>query len=69
MSEKANNAGGGGIGLMGALFLVLLTLKLLGKISVSWWVVTVPLWGGVVLVFVIAFVALTIAAIAQARKQ
>jgi len=34
-------------------FLVLLTLKLLGKISVSWWIVTLPLWGPFALLFVI----------------
>lgn len=57
----------GGIGLMGALFLVLLTLKLLGKITLSWFWVTAPLWGGLAIaaaiLLVIAIVAL-IAAVA-----
>jgi|SoimicMinimDraft_17_1059745.scaffolds.fasta_scaffold166570_2 hypothetical protein len=49
MSEKTSNASGGGIGLLGALFLVLTTLKLLGKITMSWLWVTAPLWGGLAL--------------------
>jgi len=35
--------------LLGALFLVLTTLKLLGKITMSWLWVTAPLWGGLAL--------------------
>lgn len=35
---------GGGIGLGGALFLVLLVLKLTDNIDLSWWWVTAPLW-------------------------
>lgn len=35
---------GGGIGLLGGMFLVFLTLKLIGEISWSWWWVTAPLW-------------------------
>jgi len=34
------------IGLPGAVFLVLLILKLLGKLAISWLWVTAPLWGG-----------------------
>jgi hypothetical protein len=34
----------GGISFQGALFLLLLTMKLTGEIDWSWWVVTVPLW-------------------------
>lgn len=36
-----------GFGLMGILFLILLTLKLTGCIGWSWWVITAPLWFGV----------------------
>lgn len=34
----------GGIGMTGAVFLVFLVLKLIGKIDWSWWWVTAPLW-------------------------
>jgi len=42
MSNRSNS----GIGLLGATFLILMTLKLLDKIDLSWWWV---LWGPVAL--------------------
>lgn len=53
MSESKSGSSDGGIGLLGALFLVLLTLKLLGKITLSWLWVTAPLWGGIALALTI----------------
>ena len=41
MSSSSNS--GGGIGLCGIIFIILLTLKLLGVISISWWWVFSPL--------------------------
>jgi hypothetical protein len=41
---------GTGIGFMGALALILITLKLTGVINWSWWMVTAPLWGGLAFV-------------------
>lgn len=38
-------AGSGGIGLGGAVFIVFLVLKLMHVIDWSWWWVTAPLWG------------------------
>lgn len=49
MASKAS----GGVGFFGLLFLILLTLKLLGKIEWSWWWVTAPLWGGIALWFIL----------------
>lgn len=34
----------GGMGLFGWMFLIFLTLKLVGVIAWSWWWVTAPLW-------------------------
>ncbi len=51
------------IGLPGLTFLIFLVLKLMGYISWSWWWVTAPLWG----VFVLAFVVLFIAKMAEGR--
>lgn len=58
-SSSSNSSG---IGIGGAVFLVFLVLKLLGKITWSWWWVTAPLWIGwgliavvLVLFFLIAF--------------
>ena len=47
-----------GIGIVGLLGIVFVTLKLLGVIDWSWWWVTAPFWGGsalVLAVFVIGF--------------
>lgn len=55
MSE---NNSGGGIGVLGLLGIVFVTLKLTGVIHWSWWWVTLPFWGG--LVFVLAIAALVV---------
>ena len=41
MSSSSNS--GGGIGLCGMIFIILLILKLIGVISISWWWVFSPL--------------------------
>ncbi len=45
----------GGVSLLGWLFLIMFALKLLGKISFSWWLVTLPLWGPLAIAMVITF--------------
>ncbi len=47
-----------GLGFSGALFLVFLVLKLTETISWSWWWVTAPLWGPLILVAVFLLCAL-----------
>ena len=42
-----------GIGICGLLGVVFVTLKLLGKITWSWWWVTAPFWGGLAILIVI----------------
>lgn len=42
--ENKNNYTGKGLGFIGALALVFIVLKLLGKISWSWWWVLSPIW-------------------------
>jgi len=39
----------GGIGFLGLLTIVFITLKLTGVIAWSWWWVLAPLWGGAAL--------------------
>ena len=46
------------ISLLIALFIILLVLKLTGYISLSWWLVTAPLWLVPVLFFVIIAIIL-----------
>lgn len=50
-----------GLGLGDAVFIVFLVLKLLGKITWSWWWVTAPLWGPIALFVGISIIALAIA--------
>lgn len=45
-----------GIGFFGMLFLVLLVLKVLGKTTIGWWAVTLPLWWWIPLIVVSALV-------------
>jgi len=42
---------------MGVLGLIFITLKLLGVITWSWWLVLMPLYGGLVLVFILALIS------------
>lgn len=57
MSDN-NNASSGGIGLGGLFFLVLFVLKVTGPLAdVSWWLITAPLWAGLVLLLVFGLVA------------
>ena len=43
MSQVNNNTIGGGIGFVGLLTIVFITLKLTGVITWSWWLVFLPL--------------------------
>ncbi len=46
-------SGGGGVGVLGLLGVVFVTLKLCGVIDWSWWWVTAPFWGPLALAVVI----------------
>lgn len=58
MSKQVSNSGG--IGVFGLLGVVFVTLKLLGKIDWSWWLVTMPFWGGLLLAIIIVAVLVMI---------
>jgi len=66
-SQVNNNSNYGGGGFLGALFLVFLTLKLTGIITWSWWWITAPLWGPIVLFLAIFIIALIFIRIADSR--
>ena len=51
-----NNISSDGIGVLGLLGVVFVTLKLLGVIDWSWWWVTLPFWGGFALITAIGIV-------------
>ena len=56
MSEFSDDRGG--IGFCGLLAIVFITLKLLGRISWSWWWVVCPLWMPALAILVIFILAL-----------
>lgn len=67
-----STAKSGGIGFFGLLTLIFITLKLCGVIHWSWWWVTLPLWGPlmiVVAVLLILFVLSIIASLLPDRKR
>jgi hypothetical protein len=51
--SNSNSSSSGGVGFFGLMFLILMTLKLTNYIDWSWWWVTIPLWGGFALIFII----------------
>lgn len=55
---SANNSSGGGIGFVGLLTIVFITLKLTGFINWSWWWVLSPIWIVSLLLFVLVLILL-----------
>lgn len=62
--EHQINVSCGGVGFLGLLTIVFITLKLCNVINWSWWWVTSPLWGGVAVHFAIIAISLLVHAIA-----
>ena len=58
MSDKPVVVQSGGMGVLGLLGVVFVTLKLMGYITWSWWWVTAPFWGGFALFLVLMVMAL-----------
>jgi hypothetical protein len=80
MSESSSSNSGGGIGVLGLLGCIFVTLKLCNVIDWSWWWVTCPFWGGLALLFgdlygaaavcgLAAAIAAIVAAVANRRKR
>jgi hypothetical protein len=55
-----NNSTSGGIGFASLLTIVFITLKLLGKITWSWWWVLSPLWISFLLIIVLLGIVLLV---------
>jgi hypothetical protein len=54
---SASTNSSSGIGVVGLLGVVFVTLKLCGVLDWSWWWVTAPFWGSAVLILIIVLVA------------
>ena len=66
--SQPNRSSGNGISLLGVLGVVFVVLKLVGVIDWSWWLVTLPFWGGIAALLVGICVYLFIAAIWEALR-
>lgn len=67
--SKQSESGSQSICVVGLLGVVFVTLKLLGVINWSWWWVTAPFWGGLVLVLIILFIFFLVSLIAMIIKR
>ena len=56
MANNSSSSSSGGIGFLGLLAIVFITLKLTGNIDWSWWWITAPLWGGFAVLLVIIII-------------
>jgi hypothetical protein len=61
MGNNSSNSSGGGIGFAGLLTIVFIVLKLLGKITWSWWWVLSPIWISIIIFIVIVIIMFMIA--------
>jgi hypothetical protein len=66
--SKESTASNSGIGVLGLLGVLFVGLKLTGFIGWSWWWVTAPFWGGLVLLAVVLIVAFIVLMIKECRK-
>lgn len=63
--SSSSSSSSGGIGILGLLGVLFVGLKLTGYITWSWWWVTAPFWGGVVLWLLIVGIALAVVVAAK----
>ena len=64
MSENNNKTTSRGVSWAFMIFVVFLVLKLTKTITWSWWLVTLPIWGGAALGILFILFAIIVAAIA-----
>ena len=57
------------VGILGILGCIFVTLKLCDVITWSWWLVTLPFWGGIVLGLIIFLVTFLITSITVVYKE
>ena len=59
--SKQSESKSGGIGVLGLLGVAFVVLKLTGVIDWSWWWVTIPFWGGLAILLIIAVICYVVA--------
>ena len=68
-SNKSSNSTSGGIGIFGLLGVAFVVLKLTGYIDWSWWLVTLPFWGGIAFIGLIFLIIFMFAAIYSKKRR
>jgi len=58
--DNNNSNSSDGVGFLGLMFLIFMTLKLMGYINWSWWWVSAPLWVPFIIVLTIILIFLLI---------
>jgi hypothetical protein len=61
--SNSNSGSSGGIGVFGLLGVLFVALKLTGVIDWSWWLVTLPFWGGLAMVLILFLIVLMAASL------
>lgn len=69
MSSNTSSSSSGGIGFAGLLTIVFITLKLLGKITWSWWWVLSPLWISAAVVVAILIILAAVVGVTALVKR
>jgi len=64
----ASSSNSGGIGFCGLLTIVFIIMKLMGKITWSWWWVLSPLWISAIAVIIILLIVLAITVVIKGIK-
>lgn len=67
MSKQKSSSGS--IGILGLLGVLFVGLKLTGYIDWSWWWVTAPFWGGIVLALMIITIAFLITVVVDTWER
>ena len=57
------------VSFMGLLAILFIGLKLAGYITWSWWIVTLPLWGGAAIALIGAFLLNVLASLTKSKKK
>lgn len=68
MSNESSSDSGGGIGFVGLLTIVFITLKLTNYIDWSWWWVLSPLWISGILVLMVVITIISTVSIFSSKK-